>query len=117
MQGKIVPTKVDAQVAEIQKKYEGMPFEFVIERVDPMSVFSYRWHPFAIDRNVDYSREPMTLVTFELSEAADGTMLRIVESGFDALPAGRRNDALEANEEGWEFQAQILEKYLAMHAK
>jgi uncharacterized protein YndB with AHSA1/START domain len=114
MTGRIKPTKADAAVAEMQKKYAGMRMEFVVERVEPMSVFSYRWHPFAIDPNVDYSDEPMTLVTFTLEPTEGGTMLRVVESGFDAIPIERRTDAFEANEEGWAMQMQLIEKYLLL---
>jgi uncharacterized protein YndB with AHSA1/START domain len=114
MIGRIKPTKADAAVAETQKKYAGMQMTFVVERVEPMSVFAYRWHPFAIDPNVDYSNEPMTLVTFTLEPTEGGTMVRVVESGFDAIPIERRTDAFEANEEGWAIQMQLIEKYLLL---
>lgn len=114
MTGRIKPTKADAAVAEMQKKYAGTPVAFVVDRVEPMSLFSYRWHPFALDPAIDYSNEPMTLVTFTLEPRDDGTMLRIVESGFDSIPIGRRADAFEANEEGWGMQMQLVEKYLLL---
>ena len=114
MTGRIKPTKADLAVAEIQKKYAGMRMALVVERVEPMRVFAYRWHPFAIDPDVDYSTEPMTLVTFTLEPTEGGTMLRVVESGFDAIPIGRRADAFEANEEGWGMQMQMIEKYLLL---
>ena len=112
MTGRIKPTTVDTAVAEMQKKYAGMPFAFVVDRMEPISLFSFRWHPFAIDPNVDYSHEPMTLVTFTLEATAEGTLLRIVESGFDSVPIERRADAFEANAEGWGLQMQLIEKYL-----
>jgi uncharacterized protein YndB with AHSA1/START domain len=93
--------------------YNGLIGEFAIDRIEPMRLFSYRWHPFAIQRGVDYSHEPMTLVVFELEAAAGGTKLTITESGFDAIPAGRRGDAFEANDEGWTTQVERIEKYLA----
>src|SRR5215475_6351678 len=71
--GRIVPTTVDAEVARQQEPYTGAAFEFIIDRIEPMRLFSFRWHPFAIDPKVDYSREPTTLVSFELEEVADGT--------------------------------------------
>lgn len=114
MTGRIKPTKADPEVATMQKKYAGMAVELVVERLEPMSLFSYRWHPFAIDPSVDYSQEPTTLVTFTLEPAADGTMLRVVETGFDAIPLERRADAFEANEEGWSKQMQLIEKYLSL---
>jgi uncharacterized protein YndB with AHSA1/START domain len=112
MLGKIVPTKVDAAVAHTQKSYEGKIFEFSIDRVEPMRMFSFRWHPFAVDATIDYSKEPTTLVEFKLEEAADGTMLTVTESGFDRIPLERRAKAFAANEGGWTAQ----EKYLALAA-
>jgi uncharacterized protein YndB with AHSA1/START domain len=114
MAGRIKPTKADAAVAEIQKKYTGMHLEFVVERLEPMSVFSYRWHPFAVDPGADYSKEPMTLVTFKLEPADGGTIVRIIESGFDSIPIERRAEAFEANDEGWAMQLRLIEKYLLL---
>jgi uncharacterized protein YndB with AHSA1/START domain len=114
MTGRIKPTKADPAVAEMQQKYAGKPITIIIDRVEPKSLFSYRWHPFAIDENVDYSNEPMTLVTFTLEPSDGGTKVRIVESGFDSIPIERRADAFEANEEGWRMQMQLIEKYLLL---
>jgi hypothetical protein len=58
-----------------------------------MNLFSFHWHPDAVDPTSDYSREPMTLVTFELQDAQDGILLTITESGFEKLPAARRAQA------------------------
>lgn len=114
MTGRIKPTKADAAVAKIQEKYTGAPVAFFVSQVEPMSRFSFRWHPFAIDSTVDYSNEPMTLVTFTLEPVEGGTALTIVESGFDAIPIERRANAFEANEEGWGMQLQLIEKYLLL---
>jgi uncharacterized protein YndB with AHSA1/START domain len=115
MTGRIKPTIVDAAVAEAQKKYAGMPIAIAIERVEPMRLFSYRWHPFAIDPKLDYSDEPMTLVTFTLEPAeGGGTMLRIVETGFHSIPIERRADAFEANDGGWDAQMRLIEKYVVL---
>jgi uncharacterized protein YndB with AHSA1/START domain len=114
--GRIVPTTVDAEVAAMQKPFEGKPFEFVVDRIQPMSRISFRWHPFAIEPGVDYSKEPMTLIVFALEEVARGTRLTITESGFDAIPLERRAKAFAANEGGWEKQAQLVAKYLALQA-
>jgi uncharacterized protein YndB with AHSA1/START domain len=111
--GRIKPTTVDPVVAQWQRKHTGKAIAFVVERVEPMRQLSYRWHPFAIDPNVDYSNEPMTLVTFSLEPVAGGTILRVVESGFDSIPIERRGDAFEANDEGWGVQMQLVEKYLS----
>lgn len=111
--GKIVPTKVDPEVAKMQEPYAGMAFDFTVERIEPLRLFSFRWHPFAIEPGVDYSKEPTTLIVFELEDAPGGTMLTITESGFDRIPLARRAKAFAANEEGWELQARLIEKYLA----
>jgi hypothetical protein len=90
-----------------------MEFDCTIDRIEPMTVFSFRWHPFAIDPKVDYSHEPATLVMFQLEDVADGTQLTITESGFDKIPLERRAKAFAANESGWNIQAELLAKYLA----
>ncbi len=110
--GRIKPTTADATVAKMQEKYTGTPVAFFVEQIQPMDLFSYRWHPFAIDTTIDYSSEPMTLVTFTLEPADGGTFLRVVETGFDSIPIARRADAFEANDEGWALQMQLIEKYL-----
>lgn len=114
MRGRVTPTKADPEVAKMQEKYTGAPFTVYVDRIEPMSVFAYRWHPFAIDPAVDYSNEPTTLVTFTLEPKDDGTLLTITESGFDAIPLARRADAFEANDEGWAMQAKMIEKYLLL---
>src|SRR5260221_12296339 len=68
MRGTIVPTTVDAEVASHQKEHEGLPFDITIEQMEPERLFSFRWHPGAVERGVDYSAEPTTLVVFALEE-------------------------------------------------
>jgi uncharacterized protein YndB with AHSA1/START domain len=113
--GTLVATKADPVVAAKQNPHRGKKFEIEVERVEPESVFAFRWHPFALDENVDYSKEPTTLIVFELSDAPGGhTHLTITESGFDKIPLARRAEAFRMNDGGWAFQAQLLEKYLAL---
>jgi len=112
MQAEIVPTTVDAEVAQAQKAHAGIPFEITIEQMEPERLFSFRWHPHAIERGVDYSGEPTTLVVFELEEVADGILLTVTESGFDRIPLARRAKAFSANEGGWGMMVQVLEKYV-----
>ncbi|HKV75404.1 MAG TPA: SRPBCC family protein [Gemmatimonadales bacterium] len=95
------------------KGYEHITLDIRIERVEPEGYFSYRWHPGAIDPKVDYSAETMTLVEFRLEETADGTTVRITESGFDKLPATRRVEAFRMNEGGWNGQAKKLAAYVS----
>jgi uncharacterized protein YndB with AHSA1/START domain len=111
--GRITPTTVDVEVAKSQEPYKGRAFDFRIERVEPMRLLSFRWHPFAVDEGVDYSSEPTTLVVFELKESPDGTILTITESGFDGIPLARRAKAFAANDQGWAAQATLIAKYLS----
>ena len=94
------------------KGYEHLAITIVIERVEPERMLSWLWHPGAIEAGVDYSAEPMTRVIFELHEAPGGTRLTVVETGFDALPAHRRETALRLNSRGWEIQMNNIEKHV-----
>jgi uncharacterized protein YndB with AHSA1/START domain len=113
MRGTIVPTTADTETANAQRQYEGIPFEIKVEQVEPQRLFSFRWHPGAVDPEVDYSKEPTTLVEFLLEDAPDGVLLTISESGFDGIPLGRRAKAFASNEQGWRIQITLIEKYLA----
>ena len=116
VRGTIVGTKVDTEVAKKQKQYEGIPFDITIERVEPERLLSFRWHPNAIERGADYSKEPTTLVVFTLEDQADGVMLTVTESGFDQIPLARRTKAFTANEQGWGMVLKLIEKHLAQAA-
>lgn len=93
--------------------YEHLTMDVTVERMDTERLFSFRWHPAAIDPEVDYSGEPTTLVEFRLEEVADGTLLTVIESGFDRLPASRRNDAFRLNSQGWATQMQNVARHVA----
>ncbi|HEY2013730.1 MAG TPA: SRPBCC family protein [Bryobacteraceae bacterium] len=110
--GVIVPTTVNAEVAAAQKPYEGKPFEITVEQMEPERLFSFRWHPFAVEPGVDYSNEPTTLVAFALEEVAKGVLLTVTESGFDQIPLARRARAFTANEQGWGMVVKLIEAYL-----
>ena len=112
MRGMIVPTAVDPEIAKAQKNYEGIPFEINVERMEPERLFSFRWHPGAVDKSIDYSVEPTTLVEFSLTQEADGVLLTVTESGFDQIPLERRANAFNQNEQGWSIQVTLIEKYL-----
>ncbi|HEY5958462.1 MAG TPA: SRPBCC family protein [Polyangiaceae bacterium] len=114
--GRIRPTIVDPEVAKLQAPHEGKPFDITVERVEAPRLFSFRWHPFAIDPNRDYSTEPTTLVEFELTALEQRTRLRITESGFEHIPLERRAEAFTANDGGWEHQSRLIAKYLSSHA-
>jgi len=112
--GRIVPTEADPDVAQQQEPYRGVPWRATVDRIEPMRLFSFYWHPYAVDPGADYSKEPMTLVTFELEGTDGGVLLTITESGFDRIPADRRAKAFESNEIGWGHQTRLIEKYLAL---
>ena len=112
--------KLNAPLASGQKvqgkitnpKYEHIQFEMEVERIEPQTYFSYRWHPYAIDPKTDYSKEPTTLVEFHLEEVKEGTALTIIESGFDKIPASRRVEAFRSNDNGWTGQAKQIAAYV-----
>ncbi len=93
--------------------YEHVTFEVFVERLEPERYFSYRWHPYAVDPNTDYSKEPTTLVEFRLEESGEGTALTIVESGFDRIPLARRAEAFRMNEGGWTEQVRNIERHVS----
>jgi uncharacterized protein YndB with AHSA1/START domain len=92
--------------------YEGMPFEIVIDRIEPERLFSFRWHPYDGDPNYDYSDDPMTMVEFELEDVEGGTKLTVTESGFDGIPLARRAEAFRMNSPGWSEQLRNIEAYV-----
>ena len=114
LEGRITPTQVDADVAKLQEPMRGIPFKILVETIQPMERLSFRWHPFAIEPDVDYSNEPMTLVSFDLGGMDGGIVLTITESGFDQIPETRRAQAFQANDGGWAHQARLIETYLAI---
>ena len=93
--------------------YEHIVFDAIIDRVEPESLMSYRWHPAAIDPAIDYSKEERTLVTFTLQELGQGTLLTVIETGFDKVPPHRRLDALRMNTAGWEGQLRNIQRHAA----
>jgi len=93
--------------------YEHLILEATVVTLEPERLFSFTWHPYAIDPAVDYSAEPPTLVEFRLEEIAAGTRLRVTESGFDKIPAGRRPLALRMNDGGWAEQMKNIERHVA----
>jgi uncharacterized protein YndB with AHSA1/START domain len=93
--------------------FEHVTIEFTIERMEPESRLSYRWHPYPVAPGVDYSSEPTTLVEFQLEEVAGATHLRVVESGFDGIPLARRAEALRMNDAGWDEQLENIARHVA----
>jgi uncharacterized protein YndB with AHSA1/START domain len=114
MRGVISPSRVNAAVAKAQKSHEGLAFDVTIEKMEPERLFSFRWHPGAVEPEVDYSAEPTTLVEFRLEETAEGVLLTVTESGFERIPLARRAKAFTANEGGWAIMVKVIEEYLAI---
>lgn len=96
--------------------YEHLKWEATIQKMDPERMFSYTWHPYAVDPKKDYSNETPTLVEFTLERADSGTLLIVKESGFDKVPADRRAEAFRMNEGGWAQQMKNIEEYVAKAA-
>ena len=93
--------------------YDHIVMEVVVRKMEPEKLFSFNWHPYAIDPKVDYSSEPMTLVEFRLKSVADGTELTVTESGFDRIPRHRRDEAYRMNDGGWTSQVEKLSRYVS----
>lgn len=115
LDGPFIPGKVSSGQITFAG-YEHVRWQAVVQKMEPERLFSFTWHPYAIDPKVDYSGEPQTLIEFTLEKTATGTLLRVVESGFDKVPEPRRLEALRMNDRGWEAQMQNIARY-AEHAK
>ena len=97
--------------------YEHVLWNVLIERVEPQQLFSFRWHPYAVNPKIDYSQEPTTLVRFELEDFEGGTLLKVSESGFAHIPDIRQKEAYYMDSRGWEEQLSRLEQFLAESAR
>lgn len=96
-----------------EKDLHGLQVKMDIGLMDRQRLFSWRWHPGAINPNIDYSREPTTLVEFKLEDGPKGaTHLTVVESGFREIPPERRDAAYRLNYEGWGIQMSRIEDYV-----
>ena len=92
--------------------YEGLPWRATVRQMEHERLFSLSWHPYAVDPQVDYSGEPQTLIEFRLEPHEDGTLLHLTESGFDRIPAHRRDEALRMNERGWTEQMENIRRHV-----
>jgi uncharacterized protein YndB with AHSA1/START domain len=93
--------------------YEHLKWEVVVQKMEPERLFSFTWHPYAVDPQIDYSQETPTLVEFRLEKTATGTLLVLTESGFDKIPSDRRLEAFRMNDGGWTQQMKNVETYVA----
>lgn len=93
--------------------YEHLKWEVMVQRMEPERLFSFTWHPYAVDPKMNYSAEIPTLVEFRLERTDYGTLLTVTESGFDKIPAGRRSEAFRMNYGGWTEQMKNIENYVS----
>lgn len=93
--------------------YEHLVMELVVQQMVSGQLFSFQWHPYAVDPAVDYSDEPPTLVEFRLEKAANSTLLILTESGIDALPAARRDEAFRMNSGGCAQQMNNIQAHVS----
>jgi len=93
--------------------YEHLTLEALVQDMEPERLFSFTWHPYAVDPKIDYSKEVPTLVEFKLEKSTGGTRLLITESGFGQIPEMRREEAFRMNDQGWTEQMKNIETYLA----
>jgi uncharacterized protein YndB with AHSA1/START domain len=93
--------------------YEHLRMEIVVKAIEPERLFSYTWHPYALDPEVDYAKEEPTLVEFQLQPTAGGTLLTVTESGFDKIPSARRAEAFRMNDGGWAQQMKNIQVYVS----
>ena len=93
--------------------YEHLKWEAVVQKIEPERLFSFTWHPYAIDPAKDYSSEKPTLVEFTLEKSGSGTLLVVTESGFESVPSDRRAEAFRMNEGGWSEQIKNIERHVA----
>jgi uncharacterized protein YndB with AHSA1/START domain len=96
--------------------YEHLRWVAVVQKIEEPCYFSFTWHPYGIDKSVDYSSEEPTLVEFRLSETEGGTLLKVRESGFSKVPASRRAEAFRMNANGWAQQMGNIAEYVAQHS-
>ena len=92
--------------------YEHLKWEAVVQKMEPESLFSFTWHPYAVDPEADYSKENSTLVEFRLEKIPTGTLLLLTESGFENIPSDRRLVAFRSNDGGWTEQMKNIESHV-----
>jgi len=86
----------------------GVTVDMRIERVEEPTVFAYTWR--LPDLPEDDPRR--TYVEFTLDPAGDGTLLRVVETGFAQLPLDTRRETYDSHSEGWARELAELAEHL-----
>jgi uncharacterized protein YndB with AHSA1/START domain len=96
--------------------YEHIEWQAIVQKIEPERLFSFTWHPYAIDPAQDYTAESPTLVEFRLEPTPTGTLLTLTESGFDKVPAHRRAEAFRMNDNGWTQQMKNIEAHVIQNS-
>ena len=112
LESPFVPGKV-ARGQITHPGYEHVVWQATVQTMEPERLFSFTWHPYAVDPAIDYSQETPTLVEFKLEETATGTLLLLTETGFENIPSERRAEAFLRNDGGWSQQMKNIETYVA----
>lgn len=92
--------------------FDHMDWAVDVKQMEPEQLFSFSWHPYPADATIDYTKEPQTLVEFKLEAIATGTLLVVIESGFEKLPENRRLEAFRMNNEGWIEQLENIANHV-----
>jgi uncharacterized protein YndB with AHSA1/START domain len=81
--------------------------------VEPPRRFSYRWAVLRDSAGTEPGEGNSTLVEFTLHAEAEGTRLRVLESGFDSLAAepAKQSERVEDNRKGWAQELDELRDY------
>lgn len=108
------PFKIGEQVTGRMtiKGHEHDVFPMQILAMEENKYFSCRWPAYVEKSDLDLAQEPWLLMEFKLEETSEGTLLSIVESGFDQLHPSIKEEARRGNEGGWEFQLNNIKNYL-----
>ena len=105
--------KLDGPFVPGQVSRGHITWEAVVQAMEPERLFSFTWHPYAVDPKIDYSEETPTLVEFRLDKTTSGTLLLLTESGFDKIPSQRKLEAWRMNDGGWTEQMKNIESHVA----
>lgn len=93
--------------------YEHVKWEAKILEMKENKLFSFSGPPYVENAEIDLSKEPWLITTFTLSSTAEGTLVKVVESGFSKLSPSIRSKARTGNIDGWDFQMSNLFSYVS----
>jgi uncharacterized protein YndB with AHSA1/START domain len=82
----------------------------IIEIVEPITHFAYRWENQGVDQSLPVSEVPKTLVSFVLDDVNEGTRLTLTESGFEAL--ANAGVVFQENSSGWDSELKELQDFI-----